>query len=63
VIRLLPAEEDRLSAYTRLLRERFGEAPKLISEGAGLVTLPIALCPDCLLPIPVCHDTRCREVI
>ena len=35
----LPAEEDRLSAYTRLLRERFGEGPKEINEGASIVPL------------------------
>lgn len=29
----LPAEEDRLKAYTRLLRERFGEEPQEINEG------------------------------
>lgn len=59
----LPAEEDRLADYTRLLRERFGEEPRLISEGANLVRLPIALCPDCLLPLPVCRETECRTVL
>lgn len=40
----LPAEEDRLQAYTRLLRERFGEEPKQINEGRGAARW----CPQCL---------------
>ena len=43
----LPAEEDRLRAYTRLLRERFGEEPKEINEGASIVPAESTACLRC----------------
>lgn len=59
----LPTHETRHQRYVTLLAERFGESPRRVSEGAGLVDLPIALCPDCLLPLALCADTRCRTAI
>jgi hypothetical protein len=40
----LPTEETRLAGYARLMRERFGEAPKTLDEGHLLAEWDGATC-------------------